>query len=165
MTDSVPPSKSQRKRDAERAQALGERLVALSSQQLDRIELPAQLRDAVVTAQGIRARGGRKRQLQYIGKLMRGVDAAPIEAALAGLGAQGLAEKALLHRAERWRTRLLDEGADALAEFAELTGTVDAGFAALVRDAVAERERGAPPRRQRELLRALRERLDGTTAD
>ncbi|HPF58464.1 MAG TPA: ribosome biogenesis factor YjgA [Candidatus Competibacteraceae bacterium] len=75
-----PPSKSQRKREATALQALGERLVNLTSAQLNRIPLPADLLAAVQLAQSISQRGGRKRQLQYIGKLMRQLDDVEIEA-------------------------------------------------------------------------------------
>ncbi len=71
---SSPPSKSQRKRDATALQNLGERLVDLTPAQLNRIPLPDDVLAAVRVAQTISRRGGRKRQLQYIGKLMRQVD-------------------------------------------------------------------------------------------
>lgn len=71
----LPPSKSQRKRDASALQALGEQLVHLSSTQLKQLPLPEALLLAVQEAQTITERGGRKRQLQYIGKLMRQLDA------------------------------------------------------------------------------------------
>ena len=67
----LPPSKSQRKRDAHVLQALGVQLVALSTTQLARLELPETLHEAVVAAQRMRSHGTRTRQLQYIGKVMR----------------------------------------------------------------------------------------------
>jgi ribosome-associated protein len=70
------PSKSQRKRDAHALQALGAQLVALAPAPLVRLELPDALREAVVTAQGLRAHGARARHMQYIGKLMRQLDPA-----------------------------------------------------------------------------------------
>ena len=75
-----PPSKSQRKREATALQDLGEQLVQLTATQLKRIPLLDDVRAAVRTAQGISQRGGRKRQLQYIGKLMRQLDEAETEA-------------------------------------------------------------------------------------
>jgi ribosome-associated protein len=75
-----PPSKSQRKREATALQKLGEQLVKLTAAQLKRTPLPEDLLASVRTAQGISQRGGRKRQLQYIGKLMRQLDEAEIEA-------------------------------------------------------------------------------------
>jgi len=75
-----PPSKSQRKREATALRELGERMVSLTPAQLRRVLLPDELLAAVRTAQGIAQRGGRKRQLQYIGKLMRQLDEAETEA-------------------------------------------------------------------------------------
>jgi ribosome-associated protein len=78
------PSKSARKRAAHAAQELGEELIALKPHELESLQLPEQLHDAVREAQRIRnTRGGMARQRQYIGKLMREIDTVPIEAALA----------------------------------------------------------------------------------
>lgn len=71
---SLPPSKTQRKRDATALQNLGEQLVKLTPTQLNRIPLPDEVLAAVRMARTISQRGGRKRQLQYIGKLMRQID-------------------------------------------------------------------------------------------
>ncbi len=81
----LPPSKSQRKREATVLQELGEQLVKLTATQLNRIPLPEDLLAAVRLAQSITQRGGRKRQLQYIGKLMRQLDETDIEAISAAL--------------------------------------------------------------------------------
>ena len=67
----LTPSKSQRKRDVQTLQALGVQLVALSTAQLVRLDLPEALHEAVVAAQHMRSHGTRTRQMQYIGKLMR----------------------------------------------------------------------------------------------
>lgn len=153
-----PDSKSQRKREMLALQALGERLVELPAPQLDRIDLPADLREAVHAARAITARGGRKRQLQYIGKLMRGVDAQPIRDAIERLDGNDRAEQAILHRAESWRARLLDEGDAALGELIDACPGADRQhLRRLARDAAAERAAERPPRLQRELFRALRE--------
>lgn len=81
-----PPSKSQRKREATALQDLGERMVKLTPAQLQRLPLPDDVRDAVRAAHAMPQRGARKRQLQFIGKLMRrldGSETAAIQAALA----------------------------------------------------------------------------------
>lgn len=86
----LPPSKSQRKREATALQGLGEQLVKRTPAQLQRIPLPEDVLAAVRIAQTIVQRGGRTRQLQYIGKLMRRLDAsevAAIESVLATLSA------------------------------------------------------------------------------
>lgn len=81
----APPSKSQRKREATALQVLGERLVGLTAAQLRPLPLPDELRAAVAMAQTISQRGGRKRQLQYIGKLMRRLESPEIAALCAAL--------------------------------------------------------------------------------
>jgi ribosome-associated protein len=81
--DFLPPSKSSRKRAAHAAQKLGERLVAMREQDLARLPLEESLRDAIAEARRITSRGGLSRQMQFIGKLMRGADIEAIEAALA----------------------------------------------------------------------------------
>ena len=82
--ESLRPSKSARKRAAHAAQELGEELIGLKLHELESLQLPEELLDAVREAQRIRnTRGGLARQRQYIGKLMREIDIAPIEAALA----------------------------------------------------------------------------------
>jgi len=76
------PSRSARKRAAEYMQKLGVRLVALRESQLDALDLPEELRTALREARRLRGQSALARQHQYIGRLMRALDAAPIEAAL-----------------------------------------------------------------------------------
>src|SRR4051794_8726930 len=87
--DDAPLSKTRRKAQMHALQDLGEALVALEPKQLaaltTEIELPETLLDAVRQARAITAWGGRKRQMQYIGRLMRDVDPAPVERFLANL--------------------------------------------------------------------------------
>ena len=78
------PSRSARKRNAEALQRLGVRLTRLTPTRLARLGLPDELREAVLEAQRLRSRAALARQRQYIGRLMRGLDPAPIEHALAG---------------------------------------------------------------------------------
>jgi len=84
---SPPPSKSQRKREATALQDLGEHLVKLTSAQLNTVPLPEELLAAVRMAQAISQRGGRKRQLQYIGKLMRRLEESETNGIRAALAA------------------------------------------------------------------------------
>ena len=76
------PTKSQRKREALALQELGETLVDLKPAQLNKMPLPEELREAVLAARQMTQHGARKRQLQYIGRLMREIDPEPIRAAL-----------------------------------------------------------------------------------
>jgi ribosome-associated protein len=74
------PSKSARKREAAEAKDLGKSLIELKESDLRALNLDERLLDAILLAQKITSRGGLARQRQYIGKLMRDVDTAPIEA-------------------------------------------------------------------------------------
>ena len=81
----LPPSKSSRKRAAHAAQKLGERLTRMRPQDLTTLPLSDELRDAITEARRLTSRGALSRQHQYIGKLMRGIDIAAVEAALDAL--------------------------------------------------------------------------------
>lgn len=106
-------------------QELGEQLVELSGEQLDRIDLDDRLRDAVVAARSINAHGALRRQKQLIGKLMRQVDPEPIRQALALLQQDDRLAKRVFHEAEQWRNRLLSDGDDALREYLLFLGHED----------------------------------------
>jgi ribosome-associated protein len=151
------PSKSARKREASAAQGLGTRLIALKESDLVALALPEPLHDAIMLAKRITARGGLARQRQYIGKLMRDIDPAPIEAALdaASRGATIDAEKH--KRIEAWRTRLLGEP-DALDELLKWAPGADRkALKALVDKANSERvDSGSREAASRELFRSLR---------
>ncbi len=155
--DGLPPSKSQRKREMHALQALGEALVALSPDRLARVPMPEGLRDAVLEAQRIRQHGARRRQLQYIGRLMRDVEAEPIQQALDLLGGHSREAVARQHRVEKLRDQLLeDEGL--LHELAARWPAADLQqLRVLRRNALKEREADKPPRAYRELYRVLRE--------
>jgi len=110
-------SKSERKRQMHALQELGERLVALPATELARIPIEDErLRDAVDTARRITARGGLKRQLQFIGKLMRSIDPTPIADGLAALEHRATEDAAAFHRIEHARDRLRAEGDQALGD-------------------------------------------------
>jgi len=149
------PSKTQRKKAVHELQTLGEELVELSEEQLAGIELPEQLRDAVMKARRITSHEARRRQMQYIGKLMRRVDTAPIRAALDRLRAGPRMQAAAHKRVTAWRERLL-AGDAALTELQHEYPQADIGqLLELIRAAAREREAGKPPRNYRELYRAL----------
>lgn len=156
------PSKSARKRAAHAAQDLGEALLALKDAQLDALDLPETLKEAVRLARRITSRAGAARQRQYIGKLMRGIDAEPIRAALAARRAEDARATERFKRVESWRERLVAEGEPALAELIRWRPDIDPReWAARVRAARGERERtGAAGAASRELFRALRALLD-----
>ncbi len=151
------PSKSRRKADAHALQALGAELITLNRGQLAQIDLPETLRDAVEAAQRITAHGGRRRQLQYIGRLMRNIDAAPIREKIEGWKSVSVEETARLHLIERWRDRLIGEP-DALQVFAaEYPRTDLRQLRTLIRNARREREQSQPPKNYRAIFQLLRD--------
>lgn len=136
-------------------QDLGEALLGLAPARLAELDLPDRLTDALGAARRITQREARRRQLQYIGRLMRQVDPVPIRARLAQWSAAPNAEKARLHAVERWRERLLSEP-DALDRLCvERPDTNRVQLAALLATARVEQEQSRPPRARRELYRAL----------
>jgi ribosome-associated protein len=151
-------SKSQRKRDMHALQALGERLVELPASQFERLELPPELVDAITLARRITAREGRRRQLQYVGKVMRRTDVDPdaIRAQLDVDDARHRLETAVMHAAERWRDALI-EAPDRLAEFVgEHPAAAGRNLHPLLRSARAEHARQQRGRHYRDLYRELR---------
>jgi ribosome-associated protein len=104
------PSKSELKRQAHEQQALGEALAALPEAVLAALPgsaMPEALRDAIAELRRTRSHEGRRRQLQFVGKLMRQADSAPLREAVER-AQLGQAQDALsLHRAEHWRAELV----------------------------------------------------------
>ena len=157
------PSKSQKKRDSQALQDLGGELIALSTAQLARIEMPDALRVAVKDAQRITSNGAKRRQMQYIGRLMRDADAGPIQAALDAIKGVSAAAKAREQRLERLRARLI-ESEQGLADITIAFPSADLQqLRQLRRNALKEQELGKPPRAFREIFRMLRE-LDDAAA-
>ena len=149
-------SKTRKKREMHELQALGVALVRLPEAQLEAIEMPANLREAVLEAKRIRSHEAKRRQMQYIGRLMRAVDPEPIRSRLAeveGHSAQGGARH---RRLEAWRERLLADDT-ALTEFAAAFPAADLqALRAAIRNARKEQKEGRPPRAYRELFRLLK---------
>ncbi len=157
------PSKSARKRAALDAQALGTELVDLPEARLRELPLGESLLEAILAARAIKARGGRARQLQLIGKLMRNIDITPILDALAEPARVRALETERDKRISAWRDRLLKEGDVALRALREwLPG---ANFELLARALGRARDPRLPEALQlgakRELFRALRTLLQG----
>ncbi|PWB45585.1 MAG: hypothetical protein C3F18_13075 [Nitrosomonadales bacterium] len=162
MQDSDQPeyeeiSRSQRKREVEALQAVGERLIALNASQLGQLDLPDNLRDAVREARRLTANGAIRRQKQYIGKLMRNVDPAPIVAKFAEWDGTSREQAARFHQLERWRDRLLaDDKAISDLVLAHPRADVQR-LRTLIRNAHKEQAAGKPPRSSRELFKELRQ--------
>lgn len=163
--ESVAPSKTQRKQQMEELQTLGEELVALSADRIKKIDIPDELRDAVREAQRMtRHDEAKRRQMQYIGKLMRNVEVEPIRAALALVRGESAGETAKLHRLERLRGELLADEKVA-SEIAQLYPTVDLQhLRSLRRAALKEQLQNKPPRSYRAIFQLLKELENGGEA-
>jgi len=149
-------SKTQQKRVMHELQALGIALVELPAAQLAGLALPEALAAAVAEARRMTQHGARRRQLQYIGKLMRDVDPEPIRAQLAALRGQSAQAAAQHRRLEDWRARLLEDDA-ALTAFAEAFPAADLqALRTAIRNARKEQTEAKPPRAFREIFRLLR---------
>jgi len=151
------PSKTKKKEAMHELQDLGAELVELSVGQLKKINLPENIYDAVRETQKITAHGARRRQLMYLGKLMRTADDEPIRAGLALIRGESSAETARLHRLERFRTRLLEDEAF-LAEIAAVWPQIDQQhMRQLRRNALKEQEGNKPPKNFRAIFQILQE--------
>lgn len=145
-------------------QDLGEKLSEMSRARIDVLDVSETLRQALRDMAGIHSHEGRRRHAQYIGRLMRGVDPAPLQEALLEASGDSRAAVARMHHLEDLRTALL-------ADDAKLTELVSAHPGAdvqelrqMVRAARAEQAASRPPRHYRALYQRLKELLESTSA-
>ena len=118
------PSKTELKQESIDLQLLGETLTTLSNDQLDQLDLPELMRDALDELSRVGKHEATRRHMQYIGKLMRDIDPVPIRAQLDRWEMGTRANKAAFKASERWRDRLIAEP-DALTLFMAEQPTVD----------------------------------------
>lgn len=148
-------SKTQLKRQAHDLQDLGKALVKMSRDQLARIDMPENLRDAVMECRRFTRHEAIRRQMQYIGRIMRDIDAGPIAAQLGELEAPSKRQTALFHVAERWRTELIED-LQALDRLVKEYPEVDRERLRELADKAREEKRASKsPRRYRELFHVL----------
>jgi ribosome-associated protein len=157
-------SKTRKKREMHELQALGAALVRLSDSQLEIIEIPEKLREALLEAKRIKSHEAKRRQMQYIGRLMREVDPAPLRSRLAELEGTSAQAAARHRRLEAWRERLLGDDEALTAFAAEHPGADLQALRTLIRNARKEAALGRPPRAYRELFRVLKEIESSTPA-
>ena len=163
------PSRSARKRESEELQSLGEQVAELPAETIATLPLPEPLVDALASAKRIGSFGGRRRHLQYIGKLMRRLGPGALDAvrdAVSAARAPSARQTALLHRAERERDELLESDA-ALERWLADDRAADAQrLRSLIRQArkdAREARPGEAPRRgkaYREIFAIVRARLE-----
>ena len=151
-------SKSQVKREMHELLALGAELSKLPNEQFAKIDLPETLHDAIVEGRRITQHGAHKRHLQYIGKIMRNVDAEHIREQVDTLAGTSKQAAATLHHIERWRDGLLTEGDGALERLLTEFPSADRQYLRqLIRNAKKEMQANKPPKSARALFKNLRE--------
>ena len=154
------PSKSQRKRDSTALQKMGAELVALSADRLKKIDMPENLRDALLDAQRFTKNEAKRRQMQLVGKIMRSVETEPLQAVLDEVNGVSAAATAKQHRLERLRARLMEDDAVFAEVATDYPGADLQQLRQLRRNALKEAEQNKPPRAFRELFRQLRQLAD-----
>jgi ribosome-associated protein len=153
-----PASKSQKRRDALEVKSLASELIKLSPARLGRVPLDDSVRSAIMEARQIRSNVARKRQLQYVAKLLRRIDPDPIIQTLEDFDGEARQLTARQHRVEAWRDFLLESGDYAVGVL--MKDRIDADTQAirqLLRNAHKETVRDKAPTSARALFRALRE--------
>jgi ribosome-associated protein len=156
-------SKSQRKRDAQELKSLAGQLIGLSKARLAQVPLEEPVREAVEEARQIRSHVARKRQLQFIAKLLRRTDATEIFDSIEAFNNEARQLTARQHRSEAWRDFLLESGDAALGQLLEKRHDADAqSIRQLLRNAHREAQQDKPPASLRALFRMLRD-LDEMT--
>lgn len=168
LKGSDAPSRTELKRSSTELQKIGEDLLTLRAAFMDRLALPEKLGDAIAQAKHITNFEGKRRQMQFIGKLMRQLDEPTLDQVRAALAEQhsgSASETMALHQAEQWRTRLIDEEG-AFAQWLALYARTDSQqLRALVRQARKDAVPGKPgeaPRHgkaYRELFQLVREQM------
>jgi ribosome-associated protein len=157
LEEELPPSKTKIKKQMHELRDLGKELTELGKDQLAQLDIPENLRDALRGMKSINKFGAQRRQIQYIGKLMRDVDPAPILAKLDVWKGKSQHHVAYMHQIERWRDRLLESDA-ALTELLAAHPQADAQrLRTLIRNAQKEMEAQKSPRNFREIFQVLRE--------
>lgn len=168
------PSKTQLKKASHDLQALGEELLELPPHKLAEVPMPERLLDALQALRRIKSHEGRRRQLQFVGKLMRDVDPEPLREAVAEQRLPSARQTLALHQAEAWRDRLIGSDA-ALTEWLDAQPGDDAqALRTLVRNArkesqqagVAQAHDGAVERKgrhYRELFQHVKAALQADT--
>jgi ribosome-associated protein len=165
--DGVLPSRNELKKQMQDLQELGEAVASLPVDRLDKLKIDERLRDAIDELRRTRSFEGKRRQLQYIGKLMKHEDPEPLREAVASFRVGSATDTLALHQAEYWRDQLL-AGDEALAEWVKAYPATDIQqLRSLVRS--ARKERLEPGERHgrayRDLFRMVKEQMQGSSPD
>ncbi|BEV70838.1 MULTISPECIES: ribosome biogenesis factor YjgA [unclassified Paludibacterium] len=150
-------SKTQRKKQMDALQDLGRELLEVPNDKLKKLDLPEDLLTALLDYKRISAFGAKKRQEQYIGKLMRDIDPEPIRAHLAVRKGESAAHTGWLHQVERWRERLLEDDKTLPVFINEFPQADIQQLRNLIRNARKEKQEAKPPKHFRQLFQAIKE--------
>jgi ribosome-associated protein len=154
------PSKSELKRQSNELQKLGEQLIDAPRDRVKRVQMPEEVRDAILMCQTITNHEGRRRQLQYVGKMMRTLDeeeVAVIQRTIESWKGASKAETAALHALERRRDKLLSDD-KALTQLLEEHPQLDVQqLRTLIRNARKEQAENKPPKAYREIFQILKD--------
>jgi len=154
------PSKSEAKRQSNELQKLGEQLVEAPRDRVKRVEMPEDVKEAILTCQTITNHEGRRRALQFVGKKMRTLDEAEVEVikrTIEGWKGASKAETAALHALERRREKLLADD-KALTQLLEENPELDVQhLRTLIRNARKEQAENKPPKAYREIFQILKD--------
>lgn len=151
------PSKSQLKREMHALQALGETLIAMQPAERARFPLSDDMLRAIDETARIRSHEGRRRHMQYVGKLIRKEDLAAIQAVFDNIEQEKQQRDHAFHRLEKWRDRLIDEGDPAVEQWLNVHPDTDLQtLRQLIRNARRERDQNKPPTSARKLFKFLR---------
>jgi ribosome-associated protein len=154
------PSKSELKRQSNELQKLGEQLIEAPRDRVKRVPMPEDLRDAILMCQTITNHEGRRRQLQFVGKLMRTLDeeeVGVIQRTIESWKGTSKAEAAALHALERRRDKLLADD-KALTQLLEEHPHLDVQqLRTLIRNARKEQLENKPPKAYREIFQILKD--------
>lgn len=155
-------SKTRRKKNMQALQKIGEVLVKLPAVELAGIPLETALAAAITEARTLKNHEGKRRQLQYIGRLMRDTDLEPIQAALNRIQQKALQNKSKLHATEQWRDQFIAKGDELLQDFLQKFPMTEVQkLRQLIRNAQKDLQEHKNRGHETALFRYLRELIEG----
>ena len=164
LTESRRRSKTRAKEEVEALQALGKRLVDVGNDRLKKLDIPESLRDAVLEAKKISSHGALRRQMQFIGKLMRDVDTDPIQEMLDELDGISNKANARFHALEKLRDRLIEDESVITSLKNDYPELDVSALRTLRRNALKEQAEQKPPKAYRAIFQLLKS-LESAKAD
>jgi ribosome-associated protein len=151
-------SKTQRKKECDEMQTLGEKIIALGKDELAQMHMEDELRHAIEEAQRMKSNGALKRQRQFIGKLIRNMNAESLQTQLDKILHKHDLHNAEFKRMEKWRDNMIKEGDDGLNAFMQHYPHADRQYLRqLIRNVDREKKNNKPPVAYRAIFKYIRE--------